>query len=242
MTDFPPQEFSNEDSKNEQAVRIPVTASKDKRGDRAPDVDSLVREYERKYGGFREDESPEVRKSTSEAYSIPKSKNRPVTAPRSVVTTENERLWAALAQASVLLTLFFGLPTAGFATLFTLFVPLMIYFYYRQKSEFVAYHALQAFTLQVIGTIGWVMVLVTGALVAGLLILVLAITIIGIPVALLLALALVVFVVGTFIMPLAMVIFGLIAAWEAYQGKWYRVPYIGLWLERQLFGGSIKNL
>jgi uncharacterized membrane protein len=38
-----------------------------------------------------------------------------------------------------------------------------------------------------------------------------------------------------------MVVFGLISAWEAYQGKWYRVPYIGEWLEKQMRGGFLRN-
>jgi uncharacterized Tic20 family protein len=242
MTDMPPQEMNNEESQNEQGVRIPVSASQDKRGKIAPDVDSLVREYEMKYGTFRDDESPAVRQGASSSYSVPKPKSRPVTAPRDVLTTDNERMWATIAHASVLLTLLIGLPTAGVATLFTLFIPLMVYMYYREKSEFVAYHALQAFVLQLIGTVGWVMVLVVGWLAAAILILVLAITIIGIPVALLLALAMIVFTVASFGLPLGMIVFGLIAAWEAYQGKWYRLPYIGLWLEKQMYGGFLKHI
>src|SRR5260221_14380854 len=112
MTDTPPQEMNNEDTQNEQGVRIPVTASQDKRNT-APEVDSLGREYEMKYGKFRDDESPAVTQSASGSYFVPKSKSRPVTAPRDVLTTDNERAWAAIAHASVVVTLLVGLPTAG---------------------------------------------------------------------------------------------------------------------------------
>ena len=57
----------------------------------------------------------------------------------------------------------------------------------------------------------------------------------------LLALAMIVFVVASFGLPLGMVVFGLIAAWEAFQGKWYRLPYLGLWLEKQMYGGFLKR-
>jgi len=118
----------------------------------------------------------------------------------------------------------------------------MIYFYYREKSEYVAYHALQAFALQVLGTIGWIAVLAAGGLVGTLLIVILAITIVGLLVVPFVVLGMVLFAVASFGLPIGMVVFGLIAAWEAYQGKWYQVPYVGRWIEQQMHGGFLTNL
>ena len=120
-----------------------------------------------------------------------------------------------------------------------LLLPMGIYFYFRKKSEYVAFHALQAFTLQVVGTIGFLTLLITGTLLLTALITISAITIIGIPLAIVLALVLVVFVPATFVLPLGMIVYGIIAAFATRQGRDYRYPWVADWVDDQLSNGFL---
>ena len=166
-----------------------------------------------------------------------KRKRKSTPSSRLAGLSESERRWAALSHASVLLTLLLGLFSAGFLALLSLCIPLGIYFYWRNRSEFVAFQALQAFALQAIGTIGWLALLVAGTIAGALLVLLLAITLIGIPLLIVVIPALVLFVLGTFALPLAMLIYSLIAAVQTWQGVNYRLPRISRWIDRQLRGG-----
>lgn len=219
----------------EQPIRIPVDAP-------VPDddIDALVRDYEEKYYAFREKESRRIRAAEVESAPALKAK-RSMPLVRTSSTAEDERMWAAIAHGSALLTLLIGGLTGGLAVLFMLFIPLGIYFAYRQRSEYVAYHALQAFALQVLCTVGWLVILVGGAVLGGLLCVLLAITIIGIPLAVLAALAIALFAIGSLALPLGMPVFGALAAWKAYQGEWYRYPRIGNWIDRQMHGGFLST-
>ncbi|HLY25786.1 MAG TPA: DUF4870 domain-containing protein [Aggregatilineales bacterium] len=220
------------------SFKIPVTPTPTS-GDAAPEVDALVRDYERKYQGFRDGEGAEVKDASGTYFSSHgefKAKRAPSASLYSGTLTDQERTWAMLAEASVLVSLLIGIPTGGLATLVTLFIPLGIYFYFRDKSEFVAYHALQAFALQVLGTVGWVIALVVGALLAVLITVILAITIVGVLIIPFVWVAFLVFAVASLGMPIGMVAFGLYGAWEASQGKWYQVPYVGPWISRQTHG------
>ena len=60
---------------------------------------------------------------------------------------------AALAHASVLLTLILGMA-GGIGAPVGLAVPLVMYFGYRRDSRYIAFHSLQAFVYQVAGIIG----------------------------------------------------------------------------------------
>lgn len=71
------------------------------------------------------------------------SREIPTTIP---MTTNEERTWAMLAHLSVLLNLVTGF-LGGVAAL-------VIYFVYKDRSRFVAYHAMQAFIFQSITWIG----------------------------------------------------------------------------------------
>jgi uncharacterized Tic20 family protein len=56
---------------------------------------------------------------------------------------KEERQWAVIAHASVLVNLFTAYTVGTF-------IPLVIYFLYKDKSRFVAFHAMQAFAMQVV--------------------------------------------------------------------------------------------
>ena len=102
----------------------------------------IVDEYEQRYYGSRrrlEDSSaPSVQ--TVSPYKAKRAHDP-------AMVDANERKWAALAHASTLLTALVALGSAGAGVLLTMFVPLLIYFAFRNRSEFVAFHALQAFTI-----------------------------------------------------------------------------------------------
>ncbi len=153
-----------------------------------------------------------------------------MTAPTDEWTT------AALAHASVLLTLILGLA-GGVGALIGPVVPLAIYLGYRERSRFVAFHALQALIYQVAGMLlyagfatvmgSWVAVAwtISGALVEVLIGLLLM------PIALLSTL-LMAFVLAS--APFAWLGYGLYAAYQVYQGRNFHYRLIGEWVEREV--------
>jgi len=199
--------------------------------------DEIVREYEERYhGGVRS------RLATPEA---PIEGARPPVkvkrAGAAGAVSENERKWAALAHASTLPTAVVALASGGLGVLLTMFVPLLIYFSYRKRSEYVAFHALQAFTIQLVGTIGWLALIVVGTIVGVALLFVsviLMIVLVGIVLAPIVILAYVLFVLASFLLPIGMVIYAMIAAVETWNGHNYRYPYIARWVEGQMHGES----
>lgn len=155
------------------------------------------------------------------------------------VTTAQERTWAAVAHASGILTLLFSLASAGVLGLFFVFVPLIIYFSYKDRSEYVAFHAAQASALQIVGSIGFFVAIL--AVTVGLVIVwtitgVLSVILIGlllIPVALLLTIVLALALAA---MPFVLGGFSLVASVQTADGADYHYPYLGRyvaeWLER----------
>ena len=189
-----------------------------------------MREYERRYSGERP-ETKAKRKEMPRSYST-------------LRVSDDEKLWAAVAHGSVWVTLIGGLFSAGAIIPLSVFIPLAIYFMFRQKSDYVAFHALQAFVLQLIGTIGAFLLLLIGGLVWG----------IGMVIALLAVVILVGFILVPFwgvvgvallsavvIMPIAMIFFGTYAAIETHNGRDYRYPFIARWVDRQLAGAFLHT-
>lgn len=200
----------------------------------------VVKEYEERYYGRKRLETPpastDSESSRSEQVHAPRKKAKRLYDPASV--SDNERKWASIAHGSTLLTALLGILSGGALVLLTMFVPLFIYFSFRKRSEFVAFHALQAFTIQLVGTIGWIALLVVGTLtwvalliVSALLILVL----VGIILLPLVILAYPVFIVLSLALPLGMVVYSVIAVVETHAGRNYRIPYISRWVESQMY-------
>ena len=143
---------------------------------------------------------------------------------------------AALAHASVLLTLILGMA-GGVGAPVGLAVPLVMYFGYREKSRFVAFHALQSLAYQVVGVLLYAVAAAVLAVwvalawtVSGLL----AAVLVGfllMPFALLLTWLMVLLLVGA---PFAWLGYGLYAAYQVYQGRDFRYRLIGEWLEREV--------
>jgi len=217
-------------------VRAAVDDLKARIADAQSDDRDVIAEYEARYYGTRS----RLEDDTAEAEEVPptsrgrgrefKIKRKPDYTP-----DDNERKWAALAHGSTLLTALSALTGVG--VLVTLFIPLLIYFSFRKRSEYVAFHALQAFALQLVGTVGWLaLVLVGSALAVALLIvsIILIIVAVGIVLVPLVALTWVVFLVASLLLPLGMVIYGVIASVETWAGHNYRIPYIARWVESQM--------
>jgi uncharacterized protein len=147
-----------------------------------------------------------------------------------VATTSEERTWAAIAHASTLLTLLVGLPTAGLSGLIFAFVPLLIYMSYRDKSQFVAFHAAQAFALQVIATVGLFVSILAGTIVLfvmGMVSVILLVILVGIILIMVTVLVGAVFVMAWISAPFVIGGFSIVAAIEAGNGRDYQYPYIG---------------
>jgi hypothetical protein len=143
---------------------------------------------------------------------------------------------AALAHASILLTLILAFA-GGVGALVGLVVPLVIHLSYRERSRFIAFHAMQALVYQGAGVLIYLVLVVVLALavtvawvVSGLL----SAVIVGfllMPIALLLTAVMVIVLLGA---PLTWIAYGLYAAYEVYQGKDFRYWLVGEWVEREV--------
>jgi uncharacterized Tic20 family protein len=204
----------------------------------------VVLEYEERYHGRSRTRLEEQPPSTAEPITPsgvympakPKRQHDPAS------VDANERKWAALAHASTLLTAVMALGSLGLGVLITMFIPLLIYFSFRKRSEYVAFHALQALTIQLIGTIGWLSLVTVGLIVwAALLVisLLLVLVLVGIVLLPLVLLAGPILLVISLALPLGMVIYSVIALTETRSGHNYRFPYIARWVESQMHGGSL---
>ncbi len=205
----------------------------------------VVREYEEKYYGRGETAR---RRAQAERWAA----NGLGTLERSLRTrgesvrglSDEERLWAALAHASALIMIGVAVVTGGWGALAMIFAPLAIYFAFREKSDFVAFHALQAFALQIVGTVGWLALLLVGVLVLGVAIAVSAVAsvlLIGLPFLLIFVLLLVIFIPLTLALPFGMLIYAIIGAIQTYNGQNYRYPWIADWIDRQMSGSSVMT-
>jgi len=200
----------------------------------------VVQEYEERYYGSRrrlEDDSAPPNRVIS-----PRKAKR-FHDPAAI--DANERKWAALAHASTLLTALVALGSAGAGVLLTMFVPLLIYFSFRNRSDYVAFHALQAFTVQLLGTIGFVALIVAGTfmwIILLILSIVLLIVLVGIVLLPLVIIAYPIFILATLLLPLAMIVYSVIAAIETWGGRNYRIPFVARWVENQMYEGWASSL
>jgi uncharacterized Tic20 family protein len=157
----------------------------------------------------------------------------------------DERLWAALAHASIWITLLGGILTIGFIIPISIFIPLLIYLKFRRRSDYVVFHSMQAFLLQIIATIGVAVLAAVGGLVwiLGMLLALLSVTVL-IGVLLVPLWAVVGIVLGVLVLgvPLAALALGTIAALQTYHKIDYRYPFIARWVDRQLAGGFLDRV
>lgn len=127
------------------------------------------------------------------------------------LTQDEERTWAVLAHLSALLnavTGFLGLVGA-----------LVIYLVYKDRSRFVAFHAMQSLVMQAVLWLGGGII----ALVLG--------TITGLLSVILIGLCLVPVVIIVSLVPLASLVYGVIGAVQVGQGVDFRYYKMGDWAE-----------
>jgi uncharacterized Tic20 family protein len=130
------------------------------------------------------------------------SPTTPTDAPESLAITQEEKLWAMLAHLAGLL---------GYAVALGQYIgPLVIYLLYKDKSRFIAFHALQSLYFQL------------GLLVATAIGIVIAILTCGVGAVLLAALGVVA------------VIYVIIAALRANQGDWFEYWLVGAWARKSV--------
>jgi len=147
--------------------------------------------------------------------------------------TDYERNWAALAHASTLLTVLVGFLTGGVGSIPLALIPVAIYVAFRAKSRYVAFHALQAVTLQLAGLIIYatgLTILIIGTVIAWAVTGLLAIVLVGvllIPLAVLVTLVLVLFAL---LFPLTLLGYALFAAVDTGRGGDIHYRWIGEWL------------
>ncbi|MFN8379185.1 MAG: DUF4870 domain-containing protein [Anaerolineae bacterium] len=213
------------------------------------DPDAIIAEYEDRYhGGPRRSVSyDEPRKRKNDEVAPKKAKRRfeAQPAPRaysSAYLSEDERLWSSIAHLSIWITVLGGLFTGGVVVPFSIFIPLAIFLYWRKRSDFVAFQALQAFAVQVLITVGVALAMFVGGIVWGL----------GLVIALLLMIVLVGFilvplwaivgVVGALVLmvaPFVALVFGTMGAVRTYNGRDFQYPSVGRWLDRRLAEQSV---
>jgi uncharacterized Tic20 family protein len=156
-------------------------------------------------------------------------------------TNRTERIWAAVAHASVLLTVILGLSTGGLGAVLGLALPAAIWYGSRGKSEFVSEHARQATLYQLAGLVALValvvlgsVLLVLGWIVAGVLTLVL----VGLVLIPIMLLGTIVWAVAAVGLPIAQVAYGCYAAVQAGEGRPFYYRWVSELVERYRSYGS----
>jgi len=178
--------------------------------------------------------APEPRPKRAETKKLELELETTTAAPHLGLTRE-ELNWAALAHASILVTLLLGMGTGGLGTILGVAIPAIIWYVYRDKSEYVVDQARQATIFQVAGIVALLALAIVGALLlvvgwsaTGLLTVVL-VGLLLIPFALILTLLFVITLVG---LPIAQVVYGCYAAVEAYNGRPFRYRWIADLIDR----------
>jgi uncharacterized Tic20 family protein len=149
--------------------------------------------------------------------------------------SREEMSWAALAHASILLTLLLGLASGGLAAILGPIVPAIIWYVFRDKSEYVVEQARQATLFQLAGIVALLALAVVGALlvavgwaVSAVLVLVL-VGLILLPIMLLVTLLWVVAIVA---LPIVQAVYGCYAAIEAVNGRPVRYWWVADMIDR----------
>jgi len=149
--------------------------------------------------------------------------------------SREELNWALVAHASIVVTLLLGLLTGGLGAILGVIIPALIWYMYREKSEYVVDQARQATVFQLAGFVALLLLVVVGAAlmavgwtVSAILVVVL-IGLILLPLMLAVTLAWVAVIVA---LPIAQVIYGCYAALEAYNGRPFRYRWIADLVDR----------
>lgn len=169
---------------------------------------------------------PEAKVDTSLAVVAPK--------PHLGLTRE-ELTWAALAHASILLTLLLGISTGGIAAILGPIVPAIIWYAFREKSVYVEEQARQATIFQLAGILALLTLAIVGAILVAtgwVVSAVLVILLVGLLLLPVMAIVTVLWAVAIVALPIAQVVYGCYAAVEAYSGRPFRYQWIADQIDR----------
>ena len=129
-----------------------------------------------------------------------------MTSPQGDSLGADEKLWGMLAHLLTLL---------GYIVMLGQYIaPLVIYLVYKDRSQFVAFHALQALFFQLLALAVSVALMLFSVITLGL----------GVLLAVPLAIAL----------AIAVLVYTIIAAIQANNGVWYELPIVGRWARNTL--------
>ncbi|CAG0979845.1 hypothetical protein ARNL5_02377 [Anaerolineae bacterium] len=156
--------------------------------------------------------------------------------------TSDERNIAALAHGSIPLIFIGGTFSAGLATPIFFLIPLVLYFMYREKSNFVARHAMNAFAAMLMASIGWIVLIMGSAIIGVVLSIALALTVIGILAIPFLWMFIVLVILISLLIPLGTFVFSIFGIFAALSGRTFNYPYIGRWLNRRFPEASWENV
>ena len=174
----------------------------------------------------------------AETRKLAEEEERP---PRAVVPvphlglTREEMNWAAVAHASILVTLLLGISTGGLAAIFGPLIPALIWYIYRDKSEYVVEQARQATIFQLAGIVGLLVLAIAGAVLIAMgwaVSAVLLIVLVGLLLLPIMLIATLVWASAVVALPLVQVVYGCYAAVEAYHGRPFRYWWIADLIDR----------
>lgn len=155
--------------------------------------------------------------------------------------SQQERNWAAVAYLCGLFPILVSLGSGGIGGLLFIFVPLLIYASWRDRSDFVAFQAMQAFALQLVATAGVFFVWLLGGAIALAIFTAISAVLVVILVGLILlgvaALLWTIWALGLVMVPAVLGVYSIIAAIQALGGADVRIPYLAelvdQWLEKR---------
>jgi len=149
--------------------------------------------------------------------------------------TRDETTWAALAHASVLVTLILGIASGGLAAILGPIIPALIWYAHRDKSKYVEEQARQATIFQLVGVLGWYALALVGALLVALgwtVSAVLLIVLVGILLMIIMLVVTLAWAAALVALPIVQVVYGCYAALEAYNGRPFRYWWIADLIDR----------
>lgn len=125
----------------------------------------------------------------------------------------------------------------GFQSIPFLIATTLIFLYFRDKSPFITHHARQALALQLMGTIGWFILVATGTAIWIVLLIVSVISILVLVGLVLVPIVLVsypLFILASLTLPTSIVVLGLVGAWRTARGYNFDYPFLAPLLDRRL--------
>jgi uncharacterized Tic20 family protein len=190
----------------------------------------------RKLGPDADAPKPRTRRAeTKKLHPEPELALEVVTPAPHLGLTREEVTWAAMAHASILITLLLAVVSGGIAALLGPVIPAIIWYVYRDKSEYVVEQARQATIFQLAGIVALFALAFVGALVltiGWIVSAMLAVVLVGLLLMPIMLLVTLVWVVAIVALPIVQVVYGCYAALETYNGRPFRYWWIAEMIDR----------